>query len=88
MANLTLSTRMADVEGTLYSVVTNPGEINTTLKLANGGSHGAPLWKIIKNRAIDAVILGGVLTVVVLLAFGKTDVGQLIELLQAARGAG
>ena len=33
----TLSTRMAAVEGTLKAVVTNLGEINTTLKLANGG---------------------------------------------------
>ena len=38
MANPTLSTRMSSVEGTLKAVVTNLGEINTTLKLANGGT--------------------------------------------------
>ena len=37
MANPTLSTRMSSVEGTLKAVVTNLGEINTTLRLANGG---------------------------------------------------
>ena len=37
MAKETLATRMASVEGALKAVVTNLGEINTTLKLANGG---------------------------------------------------
>ena len=36
MPNPTLATRMSEVEGTLKAVVTNLGEINTTLKLANG----------------------------------------------------
>ncbi len=37
MAKATLGTRMAEVEGTLKAVVMNLGEINTTLRLANGG---------------------------------------------------
>lgn len=37
MAKETLAARMVAVEGTLKAVVTNLGEINTTLKLANGG---------------------------------------------------
>jgi len=38
MPKETLSTRLATVEGTLKAVVANLGEINTTLKLANGGT--------------------------------------------------
>lgn len=37
MAKQTLTTRMAEIEGILKAIMTNLGEINTTLRLANGG---------------------------------------------------
>ena len=56
MAKETLATRMAAVEGTLKAVVTNLGEINTTLKLANGGTKKPRRLEII--GAIIVALVG------------------------------
>ncbi len=55
MGKPTLSTRMAEVEGTLKAVLTNLGEINTTLRLANGGGK--------KPRRLE--IIGGIIVAMV-----------------------
>ncbi len=55
-------------------------------RLFNG--NGMSLWKILKTRGIEALLIGVVVAVVMLFAFGKGDIGQVIELIRAVRGVG
>ncbi len=68
MAKETLSTRLANVEGTLKAVLTNLGEINATLRLANGGGK--------KPRRIE-IMLGIMGILVAAQALGLIEAARL-----------
>ncbi len=55
-------------------------------RVFNGSSMS--LWKILKTRGIEALLIGAVVAVVMLFALGKGDIGLVIELIRAVRGIG
>lgn len=78
------------IHDAIYGSNPHPGILERLAKIEGKmGSNGkASIWQIIKTRGVEAVIIGGIVTVVILLALGKGDLGQVIELIRAVRGIG
>ncbi len=74
----------------IYGVSPHPGILERLARIEGGMANGnsMSLWKILKTRGIEALLIGVVVAVVMLFAFGKGDIGQVIELIRAVRGVG